>query len=184
MQLVTPPEELIALPEAKAWLRVDGPEEDGLIAGLTAAAVAHLDGWHGVLGRALGPQVWEMALDEFPEAEIPLPLGPVVRVERIGYIDPLGALQIVPPASYDVDAQGVEGWAVPVAGYSWPETMETINAVRLRWTCGGSCPEPVRIAIKMLIAHWYANREAVGGSVQELPLGVSALIAPFRRVPR
>lgn len=182
MQLVTPPAELIPLPEAKAWLRVDGMEEDALIGGLLAAATAHLDGWTGVLGRALGEQVWEISLDAWP-AEIRLPLGPVVRVEQVGYVDPAGVLQIVPPTAYEVDTQGVEGWIVPVEGQDWPEALETINAVRVRWTCGTGCPAPVRTAILMLVAHWYGSREAVGPASSELPLGVAALIAPWRRVP-
>ena len=70
MQLVTPPAELIPLPEAKAWLRVDGMEEDALIGGLLAAATAHLDGWTGVLGRALGEQVWEISLDAWPAERV------------------------------------------------------------------------------------------------------------------
>lgn len=34
-----------------------------------------------------------------------------------------------------MDAQGVEGWIVPVADASWPETMDVVNAVRVRWIC-------------------------------------------------
>lgn len=43
-------------------------------------------------------------------------------------------------------------------------------------------PAPLTQAAKMLVAHFYTNREAsvVGIKLDELPLGVSALIAPYR----
>ncbi len=38
-------------------------------------------------------------------------------------------------------------------------------------------------AALLLIGHWYTNREAVGAAdLRQVPLAVSALIAPFRKV--
>jgi uncharacterized phiE125 gp8 family phage protein len=69
--LVTPPVAApVSLAEAKAHLRVDFDDEDALISGLIDAATQHLDGWSGVLGRALMPQTWEMSLDRFPAGAI------------------------------------------------------------------------------------------------------------------
>jgi hypothetical protein len=62
-RLVTPPiGPLVSLPDLKAHLRVDHSDDDGLIASLELAAVAHLDGWTGVLGRCIQPQTWEVDL--------------------------------------------------------------------------------------------------------------------------
>lgn len=179
-RLITPPAALpVTLPEAKRHLRVDWTEEDADIQRRIAAATARFDGWSGVLGRALEPQTWELRLDRFPAAEIELPLGPVVSVEQVAYVDVSGVLQIIPPAAYEVDAQGVEGWIVPVAGASWPEAMETINAVRLRWVAGNGCPDDVREAILQTVAYWYDNRDKGGG----LPPGTLKSLARLRRVP-
>ena len=43
-------------------------------------------------------------------------------------------------------------------------------------------PEPLRHAIRLLVAHWYENRGIVagGGEVAVLPQSVAALIAPYR----
>ena len=43
-------------------------------------------------------------------------------------------------------------------------------------------PEPLRQAIRLLVAHWYENRGivAAGGEVAVLPQSVAALIAPYR----
>jgi len=43
-------------------------------------------------------------------------------------------------------------------------------------------PTPVVEAVFQLMAHWYQNREgvAVGVTTEVLPLGVKALLAPYR----
>ena len=53
--VVTPPEPVVSIDEAKDHLRVDGDGEDALIEGLVAAATGHIDGPNGWLGRAIGP---------------------------------------------------------------------------------------------------------------------------------
>ncbi len=47
---------------------------------------------------------------------------------------------------------------------------------------GTDVPEPLRQAIRLLVAHWYENRGliAVGHEVAILPQTVAALIAPYR----
>jgi hypothetical protein len=41
-------------------------------------------------------------------------------------------------------------------------------------------PKPAVHAIKMLVGHWYANREAIGSVGQNVPLGVHALLEPLK----
>ena len=42
-------------------------------------------------------------------------------------------------------------------------------------------PEPLRQAIRLLVAHWYENRGlAAIGTVTVLPSTVGALLAPYR----
>jgi uncharacterized phiE125 gp8 family phage protein len=43
-------------------------------------------------------------------------------------------------------------------------------------------PEPLRQAVRVLVAHWYENRGliAAGQSVAVLPESVNALIKPYR----
>lgn len=81
--LVTPPDILpVSLAEAKAHLRVDYDDDDGLILSLIRAAVDHLDGWTGILGRCLVEQEWRQ---DFPAGAtcFPLPLGPVISVTSV-----------------------------------------------------------------------------------------------------
>lgn len=45
----------------------------------------------------------------------------------------------------------------------------------------GGWPADILQAVRLLVGHYYANREAVVvGQASELPLGVKALLAPWR----
>lgn len=177
-RLITPPAASpVTLVDAKRHCRVEGVEDDALIESYLAAAVARLDGWRGLLGRALEPQTWEMHLDRFPDAEFQIPLGPVVSVVDISYVDATGALQTISPAAYEVDDQVFVGWVVPLADTAWPTTMDVINAVRVRWIAGEGCPEQVRQAIRQTVAYWYDNRDAA-----DVPAGVLKSISHLRRM--
>ncbi len=59
LRVIDPPAPLVTLERVKAHLRVDGAEEDDLIAVYIAAAQATIDGPGGWLGRALGRQTIE-----------------------------------------------------------------------------------------------------------------------------
>lgn len=171
--LVTAPSSLpVSLAEAKAHLRVDHSDDDDLIEGLVAAAVSHFDGRTGILGRALEAQTWEMVLDAFP-ASIVLPLEPVVSVTSVTFADADGADQVIAVEGYTLRGATIS----PVAG--WPVTT---GSIRIRWVAGTGCPPAMRHAIKLLVGHWYVHREAAGEAREELPLGIRALVAPWRRV--
>ena len=178
----------VDLDEVKAHLRVDFSDDDPLITALIDAATSYLDGWTGILGRAMITQTWELALDDFPADAIYLPLGPLQSVASITYIDATGLPQTVPSVNYYVDTKSLDGWVVPNADTPWPETMYAPNVVTVRFVCGygdaPAVPQAIKQAMLLLIGHWYENREGsiVGTSVAELPLAVSALLAPFRRV--
>ena len=46
----------------------------------------------------------------------------------------------------------------------------------------GVVPEPLRLAIQMLVGHWYEHREAYsdGFALKEVPMAVNALLGPYR----
>lgn len=45
----------------------------------------------------------------------------------------------------------------------------------------GGWPSSVLQAIRLLVAHWYLNREAAAAGVMaEVPYGVKAMLAPYR----
>ncbi|MEH6773715.1 MAG: head-tail connector protein [Cereibacter changlensis] len=58
-RLIDPPADpVVDLPDMKTHLRVRHSDDDAQIEAMEQAAVSHLDGWSGLLGRAIMPQTW------------------------------------------------------------------------------------------------------------------------------
>ena len=137
-----------------------------------------LDGRDGILGRCLEPATWELVLDGFPAAEIRLPLGPVASVASVAFTDPEGAEGTVDSGRLRAGrGRDLRGWLVPVSGFAWPATMDTINAVRVRFVAGTGAPEGVKQAILDMVAARYDTR----GEGKMLTPGIVADLAPYRR---
>ncbi len=185
LKLITPPTlDLVSLPEMKAHLRVDHSEDDALIDGLTKGAISHLDGWKGVLGWCIGAQTWVLAYDAFPAGPIRFPFGPLIDVVSVEYATAGAAYVTLPASEYDVDDVADPGWIVPVE--TWPAADGT-NAVRITFRVGHESADDHRLAavkviVKLLVGHWYANREAVGESMAEVPMSAQMLISTHRRM--
>jgi uncharacterized phiE125 gp8 family phage protein len=189
--ILAPDSEPITLVEARLHLRLDATgspashPDDSLVTSLIKAARQHIDGKDGLLSRALITQTWELQLDVFPTSEIRLPLPPLQSVSSVKYDDIAGVEQTVATADYVVDTVTPPGWVIPVTGKSWPATLETPNAVRVRYLAGygnaSAVPEPIKAAMKLLIGHWYENREEVnvGNIVTSLPMAAEALLSPY-----
>ena len=176
----------VSLNEAKQHIRVDFSDDDAVIDGCIRAATSHLDGYAGILGRAIMAQTWSVALAFFPPA-IRIPLGDLMSVESVKYFDPDGVEQTVDPATYYVGKDARGPYIVLKDGETWPDTAVRYDAVTVTWIAGyGSepidVPDAVRHAIKMLAAHFYDERGSVviGTIVEELPLGVRALTLPHQ----
>ncbi len=176
----------VTLAEVKKHCRVDHDSDDDILGVYLDAAVGHVDGNSGVLGRAIKSQVWELYYDEFPSGPIEIPLGPLISCDKVEYIDPVsGAYVEFLPANYVADTASYQGWISPVD--SWPTPKSTINAVRITFTAGHADTDPrfkaIRAAILLLVGHWYENRETVSAeALQNVPMAFDALITAGRKV--
>jgi uncharacterized phiE125 gp8 family phage protein len=185
LRLLTAPTGLpVSLDEAKGHLRVESTDDDTLITGLLTAAVQHLDGKDGWLGRCLLPQQWALDIDHGWPCEIELPLLPVTAVDAVKYVDMDGSEQTLPTDYYDVHLdRGLVSWAY---GVCLPAARCQRNAVSVEFSAGyadaDSVPGPIKSAILLMVGNLYANREAVnvGNIVTDIPFGVDALLAPYR----
>jgi uncharacterized phiE125 gp8 family phage protein len=89
----------VSLDEVKGHLRVDHTDDDELIKALIGAAVTHLDGWSGILGRCMVEQTWRQDFECFASC-LSLPLGPVIGIVDVVYKDKHGADQTIDAANY------------------------------------------------------------------------------------
>lgn len=186
--LVDPPsadDPLVTLDQAKLHLRVDASEEDALIRSFIDGATSLLDGYGGLLGRALVDQVWQQDFDCFDRClRLPLPASEVVSID---WQATDGTPATVDPDQYDLLADD-RGWFVRFKdGYSLPTAIDPAAGVSVTFAAGygtaSDVPAAIRTAVLLLVAHWYLNREAVSTApAQQLPLSVEALINPFRRM--
>lgn len=186
-KVVTPPtEEPVSLAEAKAHLRVDGSDEDALIASLISAARSMCE---DLAGRAFVTQTLCAYPDGFPDCggAIKVPRPMLQSITSVEYYDVDGALQTLATTVYEADAIAEPGEVVLLPGQTWPDVQaERRNAVRITYVAGygnaAAVDARAKQAMLMLIAHWYENREAtITGGMNtavsaEIQLGLNALL--------
>lgn len=179
---VAPSEEPITLTEAKAQARVEVSTDDALITALITAGreLIEEEAW-----RALVTQRWDYYLDAWPEGDvIVLPRPPLRSIVTFEYIDQAGVTTAISASDYVVDVASEPGRLRLKGSATWPSaTLRELNGVHLRFEAGygAASAVPVRYkqALKLLISHWYENREAIlasGAIPKELPFGVKVLL--------
>ncbi|WP_428410015.1 head-tail connector protein [Hyphococcus sp.] len=182
LTLLSPPAaEPVTLAELKAHLRVTHSDEDTAVTGFLVAAVRAVEARGGL---ALMPQQWRLTLDAVPEDTVFLPLSPVSAIDDIAVIDGAGDPQAVPASLYDAVLGKTP--RIRPAG-PWPLPAPSVGGVRIDFTAGyadaGAVPEELKLAVKILAAAFYENREAAGEArIYTVPQTVDALIAPFKEV--
>ena len=186
---VDPADAPLTLAQAKAQCGVVVSSDDALLDSyrLTAADLVEL-----LSGEALLQQTWVRIATGFPDEDEPiaLPRPPLVSVTSVQYRDQNGALQTWEPTKYRVISVGRVGYIVPAFGQCYPATDGSAppDAVTITFVCGrataATVPAKLMLAQRLLVAHWYANRETVnvGNIVTNLPFGVDLLIGAPARV--
>jgi len=175
----------VSLDDVKRHIRDCFDDDDQLLQGLIDGAVSHFDGYAGILGRALVTQTWRQDFAAFSHC-MRLPLGPLSGVPVITYFDADGISRTVPDTIYSAHTDARGPFIALRSGQSWPATASRLDAVSVEFACGEAAdkvPPAIKVALMLLVAHWYRNPEVVGdGGNVELPFAVSALITPRRRV--
>ena len=180
--LTAPAIEPLTLDEAKAYLRVETSDDDDVIGALIAGARIHVE---AQTRRALITQSWRISADCWPEngrlTVLPAPLQTLTAVRIYDF-------EGMP---HDVDTQAFvldkgasvlafAPWAVPAPGRV--AAGIELDVVVGYGAAAADVLEPLRQAIRLLVAHWYENRgiTTIGHEVAVLPSTVAALIAPYR----
>ncbi len=177
-----PAAEPVSLAEMKAWLRLDGEEEDTLVAALLTAARLTVE---AASARFLLTQTWRLVHDAWPAGGIiPLAQGPLVDVVAIRVYAGNGVAQTVPTAALIASrardpAELRLAGPVPAPGRS-REGIE-IDLVFGYGASPSDVPAPLRQAVRMLTARWFEHRGDARERDRGLPAEIVALIAPYRR---
>lgn len=197
--LITPPAaEPVSLSEARAWLRVDGSDEDDAIRSLIVAARALVE---MATRRALVAQTWRLTLDAWPCAsdgawsllasrprttplEVLLPLAPVQSVSGVRLYDGVGQPVELSSASWRLVGAPERArllFASPPPSPGAPAAGIEID-VLAGYGAPPETPAPLRHAILALVSYWFDNRGDVASTtIENLPPRAAALLAPYRR---
>jgi len=179
IKVITPPAAVLTLQQLRQHCKIDPPDAaNDADPDLTAAlAAAHALAEHET-GISIGPQVLELALDEFPEGGIQLPRGPVTSITSVSYVDVNGDTQTLASTAYSLDDYSTPAWLLPAAGTDWPSSYAAANAVKVRYAAGAvTLPAALDQAIRLLVGLYFDNRNAADkGQLAELPMGVQALL--------
>jgi uncharacterized phiE125 gp8 family phage protein len=165
----------VAVEEVKAYLRIEGQEEDALLAGLIRAATGLCEGF---TGQAL---IRRELRETIPAASEWRRLGrtPVQSISAVERLTVDGVATPLPVEAYAID--------IDANGDGWVRTSSAAGATRLAVTYQAGMagdwngvPEPVRQGIVRLTAHLFTHRDAAEGVGP--PAVVAALWRPWRRM--
>ena len=177
-----PTEEPVSLDEAKIQCRVDISDDNALITSLITEARQMVE---EMARRALITQTWRLSLDRWPACDyISLPLPPLQSVESLVYLDQEGNETTWDSSNYIADLDSEPGRLVLGYNKVWPSTtLYPVNPIQITFKAGygddaANVPELWKRAIKLMVGHWYENREAAisGTILRDIPLGVQSLI--------
>lgn len=174
---------MITVEEAKAHCRIDDDADDALVQSIISAAFAHIENRTGQTFNRVDNSV--MVLDALPSGSdgIELQWTPVRSVTSVEYLDPQGAQQTIASDSLFLDTRGVYPIVYPDAEADWPDSKSLRGSVKVIVDTGHSeVPYDVKAAALLIVGHLYENRESVviGTISSELPMGVSALLGPYK----
>jgi uncharacterized phiE125 gp8 family phage protein len=188
-RLITGPAvEPITLAEAKLHLRIEDAvtADDDLITSLIVAARQAAE---HECRRALITQTWELSIDAFPACEIELPQARLIDITSVTYIDAAGDSQVLDAAAYTTDTDQEPGWLLREVDTDWPDTLDTANAVRVRYRAGygataASVPDAIKAWMRLRIGALYRHREELSGvaSYKLAERFSDSLLDPFRIV--
>lgn len=179
--LTAPAVEPLSLAEAKAFLRVEHNDDDDVIGALIASARIHVE---AQTRRALITQSWRLTCDAWPaDGRLAVRPAPLIALTAARVYDDDGNATTLDLQAFVVDTAGSQ---LAFAPWALAQPGRSVAGIALDVSVGhgdaaADVPQPLRQAIRLLLAHWYENRGLTAlDTITVLPTTVAALIAPYR----
>jgi len=163
--------EPVTLAEAKEYARIDGFTEDALITSLIKMARVHCESF---TGKCIVLKTATITSFNFPY-EFQMPYGPLTNELNITKCVTLDQNGVETPLQYRVNTGLFP--KISILGGAQSYKFKLVYSVGFT-----TVPEDIKLAIKMLVNTLYERREdvIVGTIVAEFPLGVKALLMPYK----
>lgn len=168
---IAPIVEPITLQEAKDYARIDGSTEDTLITSLIKMARIHCESF---TGKSLIPKTVTVTSFTFPY-QFQLPYGPLLTEGGITKCVTIDQNNVETNLDYEVNTGLFPKIFILGGAQSYK--------FKLIYNAGfTTVPEDIKLAIKMMVNTLYERREdvIVGTIVADFPLGVKALLMPYK----
>ncbi len=193
VRTIDPGVDLIEVAEARRQCRVDHNDDDETLKEIVADVTGHLEAPDGILRVCLLKQTWQDTWSGFPcsTQRIRLSVEPLIAVQTVEYVaEGASTWSTLASDKWSGYADTLGAWVELVDGEEWPDTATRPDAVRITYTAGfgdkkEKVPAAIRRAAKLLVGHFYENREEtlVGVTASNLPTGAATLLRPFLRIP-
>jgi uncharacterized phiE125 gp8 family phage protein len=190
----------VTLAEAKAHLNIEDDDDNDYITTLIAAATDYVQRTTDI--QFITGDV-TLKLDRFPSGteyytghdwrptlndsqvydSVLLTKSPVISIGSVTYLDAAGASQTLATSVYALDNTHQVARMHLKYNQSWPDIRGDVDGITITYSVGygvdgSTAPASLKAAIKLLVAHWYENREAAvqGQVVRSIPFAVDSLI--------
>jgi uncharacterized phiE125 gp8 family phage protein len=205
-ELSKPAAEPVELATCKQQLVLDSSftQDDSLITGYITAARQYCE---KLMQRSIYNRSMLLTLDYFPLASecvngadqyayvssyirslsILVPKPGLVSVQSITYLSNNNVSITLDPSQYVVDTVSEPGRIMPSPGTFWPYQNQYIpGQIQVTYTSGtygdgvevDNCPQTIKLAMLLLVSHWYSHREATTeATLSNIPLGVAELLS-------
>jgi uncharacterized phiE125 gp8 family phage protein len=192
-------DECLTLDEAKLHARVDINDDDDWIESKIIAARQYVENY---IDSAVIPQTLIAYYDACEvlclKRAFRLPRVPVITIGSVKYYDSENTETEMDAADYFKSGDRI---ALADNVY-WPTELRKVDALKIEFVAGfgeeseedeeaaytQTVPENIKLAMGLLIGHWYQNREAIYDPLAKfepqkdnISHGVSALLMPYRR---
>ncbi len=170
----------VSLSDVKDHLRIEQDEVDydnDLKELIYAAGSYVAEETHSTLITTQFTAKW----DCFSSEVMKIPGWPIISIDSIQYVDDDGVTQTLSPSLYRTELVQCPATIRPAISEDWPSTeADAIDAVTVTFTAGygaaaSDVPYMFRAMIKLLVAHWFKHREAVGSSNTPIKIAFDAL---------
>lgn len=173
-----PAVEPLSLEEARLHLRLDDTQEDDLVASLIKAARLMLE---SATRLKFVSQNWRLSIATVPTGRaIRVPLAPVLSVEAVRFFDAAGVETLVDAGLYQLRRGSEPALVTLKPGFPDAAGGIEVDLVAGFGPSASDVPEPLRHAVRMLVAYWFENRGDEVHKSARLPADVALMIAPYR----
>ncbi len=186
ISLTSPAVEPISVTDVKTFLRFDNTHEDVLIGSLITTARLYVE---NKINRKLISQDCLLYLDKISKTRLlDIVVGPIQTVTQIQIYNANNSPTLIAPDSYELDLISYPARLFQKQA-DWAQETRKFNAIEITMRIGygdnsTDVPEPIRQAMRILVAHWFERREPVilGSSAVHVPETVVSLLTPYMMV--